>query len=205
MGNPVEAVEKAKDKVVETGKKVVEKATNGIGSNVWGLITGVLGSPFRTAGGILKGIYSNTFGNLFGMLATTAGIVAATQIAPDAVLAVPVTAGDKKLGYWLGEGAQESGMIGITKRAAMIAAGTFAAIGAGKGAVNSVLDSGGTKDTPTGKKIGSTAGSIISAGALAFILVKSSGIGFAGSSDSSAKSPDPTPDMPDKTPANTVA
>lgn len=197
MVDPVKMVEDAKDTVVETGKGWL----GNIISWPFGLIKGAVMAPFRAIGGMFKGIYNSTIGNIFGVLTTGGVITAAAKITPDLLMAVPLPGTDKKAGEIMAEHAQQGGTPAIIKDAMIASVVLNAAKGAVGGALGGVMDSGGGKDTPGAEKIGSvlaTVATVAGAGMLAYSAVKSNSIGFSGNADASAaQTPPNTPSNPD--------
>lgn len=192
MVDPVKVVEDVKDKVVETGKGWL----GNIISWPFGLVKGAVMAPFRAIGGIFKGIYNSTIGDILGVL-TTGGIITATaKIAPDLLMAVPLPGSDKTAGEVMAKHAQDGGTPAIIKDSMIASAVLNAAKGAVGGALGEVMDSGGSKDTSGAEKVGGMLGAVATVaglGMLAFSAVKSNNIGFSGSADNSGS----------QTPANT--
>lgn len=159
-------------------------------------LKGAISSPFHAIGGIFKGIYNNTIGNLFGLLVSGGAITAVTQFAPDLLAWLPLKIGDKKVGELMAEHAREGGMSAIMKDSLIGAVAVNAAMGAASGAVSGAMDGAGGANTSTAEKVGGGAGALFTVaglGMLVFSAVKSNNIGYAGSDDASPKTPDALP------------
>ena len=168
-----------------------KKAGSGFGS-ISEFFTHLFTSPFQMIAGLGKGVFSNTILNPIGVL-TTGGIIALLgKFAPSLVAWGLDKIGGEKLKARVNEDLK-SGARGWIVDCGLAALVVNATMGGVSGVASEALGSAGDKEPSGMAKAGSILGSaamVAGISVLAFKLVNSNGVGYAGTADaSSAKQP----------------
>jgi hypothetical protein len=165
--------------------QLVEKATAVVKESP-GFLMSILKTPFNVVGGLGKGVWDATVGNLSGLLMTFAGFAGITYVAPELVKWLPFKVKGKKIGETLGEKLEEGGDSEWLKQSALAALAVNGVIGGVKGTLGGVSESvSGESTSVMNKTMGFIGGGAVAVaiGALAMNAIKKNDIGYAGNSD----------------------
>lgn len=161
-----------------------------------GFLMSILKAPFNIVGGLGKGVWDGTIGNLSGLLFSGAAFAGIATFAPQLVKWLPFKVNGKKLGDALGEKLEEGGTGELLKQSAIAALAVNGIIGGVKGTLGGVSETvSGEETSVAGKTVNVlTGGAVaIAIGALAMNAMKKNDIGYTGNSDQGSKTPPTTP------------
>ncbi len=166
--------------------EIVQKVTDAVKQGGSGFFNRLFMGIPNVLGGMGHGVWSNTVGNLSGLLMTAAGFMGTAFFAPELVKWLPFKVNGKKVGETLGEKLDQGGTMELVKQAGMAALVVNGVIGGVKGTIGGVSETVSGEDNSFMSKVGGIIGGGAVAAAIGMVAmsaVKKNDIGFVGNAD----------------------